>query len=363
MPVFFFFQAEDGIRDYKVTGVQTCALPISGSSPSTAAAAARPGAGSRACRPRRLRRADSRRRRRIRRRERRGRGRAQESESYVSYGRILLPGRLDRHPELQQRWPIAGEGAADRVRQRVDSRQALPPRAERARQRGEVGIAQIGLAPAPLVHPLLEILDRAVALVVDHEEHDRQAVLHRRRQLGHREHEAAVARDRDDRALGARELGPDRRRHPVAAGPGPSAWTRRARPSRASPTTATSALNARPMTAGSRSRWISVCPAPRVTPSFSSERWPSLVPTASTTSALPSAPAVARRSGSTLCQSGSRSSSAPRPPTVLTTGAPSRRASAASSRSAPAATTPPPVMTRGRVATRSLRAAVSTSAT
>src|SRR6266446_1124657 len=29
MLVFFFFQAEDGIRDYKVTGVQTCALPIS----------------------------------------------------------------------------------------------------------------------------------------------------------------------------------------------------------------------------------------------------------------------------------------------------------------------------------------------
>src|SRR5258707_14531265 len=28
---FFFFQAEDGIRDIGVTGVQTCALPISGS--------------------------------------------------------------------------------------------------------------------------------------------------------------------------------------------------------------------------------------------------------------------------------------------------------------------------------------------
>src|SRR5690349_23719819 len=27
--VFFFFQAEDGIRDLYVTGVQTCALPIS----------------------------------------------------------------------------------------------------------------------------------------------------------------------------------------------------------------------------------------------------------------------------------------------------------------------------------------------
>src|SRR2546429_4591656 len=28
---FFFFQAEDGIRDVAVTGVQTCALPISSS--------------------------------------------------------------------------------------------------------------------------------------------------------------------------------------------------------------------------------------------------------------------------------------------------------------------------------------------
>src|SRR2546430_5119300 len=28
MQVFFFFQAEDGIRDLTVTGVQTCALPI-----------------------------------------------------------------------------------------------------------------------------------------------------------------------------------------------------------------------------------------------------------------------------------------------------------------------------------------------
>src|SRR5690606_41068815 len=27
--VVFFFQAEDGIRDFHVTGVQTCALPIS----------------------------------------------------------------------------------------------------------------------------------------------------------------------------------------------------------------------------------------------------------------------------------------------------------------------------------------------
>src|SRR5256885_3987102 len=38
----FFFQAEDGIRDYKVTGVQTCALPISsGPLPNTAPAVLR----------------------------------------------------------------------------------------------------------------------------------------------------------------------------------------------------------------------------------------------------------------------------------------------------------------------------------
>src|SRR2546430_11317674 len=31
--IFFFFQAEDGIRDLTVTGVQTCALPISDDAP------------------------------------------------------------------------------------------------------------------------------------------------------------------------------------------------------------------------------------------------------------------------------------------------------------------------------------------
>src|SRR2546430_9183063 len=35
---FFFFQAEDGIRDLTVTGVQTCALPISGVDPNSVAA-------------------------------------------------------------------------------------------------------------------------------------------------------------------------------------------------------------------------------------------------------------------------------------------------------------------------------------
>src|SRR2546427_7914721 len=52
---FFFFQAEDGIRDLTVTGVQTCALPISATAIARNAAAksrlmlgtgeGRPGAG------------------------------------------------------------------------------------------------------------------------------------------------------------------------------------------------------------------------------------------------------------------------------------------------------------------------------
>src|SRR5204862_1477480 len=40
---FFFFQAEDGIRDLYVTGVQTCALPISADSgPARGPRSARP---------------------------------------------------------------------------------------------------------------------------------------------------------------------------------------------------------------------------------------------------------------------------------------------------------------------------------
>src|SRR5256886_8007152 len=45
--IFFFFQAEDGIRDLTVTGVQTCALPISTkSNGASGCCATRPRAGS-----------------------------------------------------------------------------------------------------------------------------------------------------------------------------------------------------------------------------------------------------------------------------------------------------------------------------
>src|SRR5438874_7311767 len=42
--IFFFFQAEDGIRDLYVTGVQTCALPISSAPPLANPGPARGGA-------------------------------------------------------------------------------------------------------------------------------------------------------------------------------------------------------------------------------------------------------------------------------------------------------------------------------
>src|SRR3712207_8218728 len=48
---FFFFQAEDGIRDIGVTGVQTCALPILRLPPVAAPAPLPPPGGARGARP------------------------------------------------------------------------------------------------------------------------------------------------------------------------------------------------------------------------------------------------------------------------------------------------------------------------
>src|SRR5207245_8768746 len=47
--IFFFFQAEDGIRDATVTGVQTCALPISAAQRGPPARATYLGAGGPRC--------------------------------------------------------------------------------------------------------------------------------------------------------------------------------------------------------------------------------------------------------------------------------------------------------------------------
>src|SRR6266567_4411581 len=47
---FFFFQAEDGIRDLTVTGVQTCALPISRAGPPRLRSGSTPASAFAACR-------------------------------------------------------------------------------------------------------------------------------------------------------------------------------------------------------------------------------------------------------------------------------------------------------------------------
>src|SRR2546425_1849504 len=52
MYFFFFFQAEDGIRDKLVTGVQTCALPISPRGPRCSAECAWSSAAAATARPR-----------------------------------------------------------------------------------------------------------------------------------------------------------------------------------------------------------------------------------------------------------------------------------------------------------------------
>src|SRR3989442_15335283 len=85
---------------------------------------------------------------------------------------LELPGRLDGHRQLEHRREVGGERLRERARQRVHGH-TLAPGAERSGERAEVGIREGRLSPPPLEHPLLEPLDRAVALGVHHQEDDR----------------------------------------------------------------------------------------------------------------------------------------------------------------------------------------------
>src|SRR3990167_6260036 len=111
--MFFFFKEEDGIRDLTVTGVQTCALPISSCCPvapcyASGSCASRPrpargpsrlsrcwnGPGPRACRARRWGRSDKRRGARRRPIARTG-GRTSGVEAAVMHGLRNLVQRQD----------------------------------------------------------------------------------------------------------------------------------------------------------------------------------------------------------------------------------------------------------------------------
>ena len=88
--------------------------------------------------------------------------------------------------------------------------------AEAARVGGEVRIDERGADHAARIFALLMHADGAVHAVVGDDGDDGQRILHGGRQLLAGHQEAAVALEIDDRAIGVRELGGDRRRQAVA---------------------------------------------------------------------------------------------------------------------------------------------------
>src|SRR6185369_12201762 len=92
----------------------------------------------------------------------------------------------------------------------------LADRPERARERGEMRVLQVGADHAPRVVLLLVHADRAVHAVVDDDEDRGRVVLHGGREPGSRHEEVAVACEAHDRASGLDELRGDRRRDAIA---------------------------------------------------------------------------------------------------------------------------------------------------
>src|SRR5262249_58626282 len=118
---FFFFQAEDGIRDWSVTGVQTCALPISlPSSPRSARRGAK--ARIQGTRPAGPHLAD------------------------LALLPVVPAGSDQRRPAEQ----LSRRHAADRLRQRQRHRQG---RREAGREAAAVGAVRLWQAPAGLAVP------------------------------------------------------------------------------------------------------------------------------------------------------------------------------------------------------------------
>src|SRR5215210_238009 len=149
---FFFFQAEDGIRDTSVTGVQTCALPISCAPDDRRSAGDRRGRRAAVRRPRgRARRAAAR---------RRPRRRAAVGQRALDGDRDLAaPGRVRaRRRGLRVRAARSGrDHAADAHRSRRGARQRAPARGRARRRparrppRDRPPAARD--APAPAAHP------------------------------------------------------------------------------------------------------------------------------------------------------------------------------------------------------------------
>ena len=93
---------------------------------------------------------------------------------------------------------------------------AMREHAEAVGEADEVRVDQVARDHAVAVELALHAPDVAVGAVVEHDRHDGDAVLHGGRELLDVVHEAAVAVERDHRALGPRDLGAERGRIAVA---------------------------------------------------------------------------------------------------------------------------------------------------
>src|SRR2546425_141845 len=80
-------------------------------------------------------------------------------------------GRLARHGQLEAGGSVRGEGAGELPAEGVERLDPLARRPEGAGERGEVRVRELRLS-RPAVEPFLEVLDRAVTTVVEHEEDD-----------------------------------------------------------------------------------------------------------------------------------------------------------------------------------------------
>src|SRR2546430_7706646 len=105
--VFFFFQAEDGIRDLTVTGVQTCALPICPHAPASSSTT-RPRSSLPTCRTTNRWPTD------------RKSTRLNSSHSQISYAVFCLkhtikPAVSELHPHFTARWTITAKSLEHEV--------------------------------------------------------------------------------------------------------------------------------------------------------------------------------------------------------------------------------------------------------
>ena len=118
------------------------------------------------------------------------------------------------HRHFDQVRPVGGDRRGQRVLHFVGARDGVRGDAEAFRQHREVRAVELPVAVeleagrqfAPAEHAVLDVADRAVAVVVPHHPHHRDVVFHGGGQRMRRHQERAVADHRDARPVGRREF-------------------------------------------------------------------------------------------------------------------------------------------------------------